>query len=445
MGCKQMLRRKSMEIRRSKSKELQERAFRSIPLGVNSNFRFWGEDITLYVDKAKGAYLWDVDGNRYIDYRLAFGPIILGHAYDEVNAKVHEEIDRAVLCAMTNELELELAELIIDMCPCVEMVRLACSGTEATMHALRVARAYTGREKIIKFEGMYHGFQDYTLFSTYAPAEVYGNINNPIAIPSSSGIPKSLNDLIFTLPFNNFEILDKVLKRVGYDVAAIITEPCLGNCAAIEPIPGFLEFIREKCSEYGILFILDEVKTGFRIARGGAQEYYHIKPDLATYAKALGNGFPIAAFGGKKEIMNIIGKGVAQGGTYNNNKPGIAAGVATLKLLKEKPILETIDVRGKKLMQGLKDIFSEAEIPVSVHGYPAMLSFAVGTEKVYGQRDWQETEREYYLRLVEYAIDRGVMPDHDPREPWFLCYSHSEADINETLNVMNDAVKHVNR
>jgi glutamate-1-semialdehyde 2,1-aminomutase len=434
-----------MEITRSKSKELQARAFKSIPLGVNSNFRFWGEGITPYVDKAKGAYIWDADGNRYIDYRLAFGPIILGHAYDDINAKVHKEIDRAVLCAMTNELELDLAEMIIDMCPCVEMVRLACSGTEATMHALRVARAYTGREKIIKFEGMYHGFQDYTLFSTYAPADAYGNINNPIAIPSSSGIPKSLNDLIITLPFNNFDILDKVLRRMGNDVAAIITEPCLGNCAAIEPLPGFLEFIRDRCTEYGILFILDEVKTGFRIARGGAQEYYHIKPDIATYAKAIGNGFPIAAFGGKKEIMSIIGKGVAQGGTYNNNKAGVAAAVATLKLLKEKPILETIEVRGKKLMQGLKDIFTQANIPVSVHGYPAMLSFAVGTEKVTGQRDWQETERDYYLRLVEYAIDRGVMPDHDPREPWFLCYSHSDADIDETLNVMTDAVKDVKR
>jgi glutamate-1-semialdehyde 2,1-aminomutase len=430
---------------RDKSKEIQHRALKSIPLGVNSNFRYWGDEITPYVDKAKGAYLWDVDGNKYIDYRLAFGPIILGHSYDEVNSKVHEEIEKAVLCAMTTPLELEIAELIIEMCPCVEMVRLACSGTEATMHALRVARAFTGREKIIKFEGMYHGFQDYTLFSTYAPADAYGNINNPIPIPSSSGIPKLLNDLIITLPFNNFEVLDKVLKRVGHDISAIIMEPCMGNCAAIEPLPGFLEFTREKCTEYGIIFILDEVKTGFRIARGGAQEYYHIKPDLATYAKALGNGFPIAAFGGKKEIMSIIGKGVAQGGTYNNNKPGLAGAYATLKLLKEEPILDVIAKRGNKLMQGLKDIFTEADMTATVHGYPAMFSFAVGKDKVIAQRDWQETDREYYLRLVEYAIDRGVMPDHDPREPWFLCYSHSDADIDETLNIMNDAVKNVLR
>jgi glutamate-1-semialdehyde 2,1-aminomutase len=424
---------------------MQMRAFKSIPLGVNSNFRYWGDGITPYVSKAKGAYLWDVDGNRYIDYRLAFGPIILGHAYDEVNAKVHEEIDQVVLSAMTCELELDVAEMMIEMCPCVEMVRLACSGTEATMHALRVARAYTGREKVIKFEGMYHGFQDYTLFSTYAPADAYGNINNPIPIPASSGIPKSLNDLIVTLPFNNIEVLEKVLRRVGYDVAAIITEPCLGNCAAIPPNPGFLDFIRQKCDEYGIVFILDEVKTGFRIARGGAQEYYNLVPDMATYAKALGNGFPVAAFGGKKEIMSVIGKGVAQGGTYNNNKPGVAAAYATLKLLKEKPILETIAARGEKLMNGLKKIFKDANMRATVHGYPAMLSFAIGTDHVTMQRDWQETERDYYLRLVEYAIERGVMPDHDPREPWFMCYSHTDADVDETLNVMADAVKNVER
>src|SRR4030066_494584 len=292
-----------MSFSRTNSANLQKRAQSVIPLGVNSNFRYWGEGITPYVQKGKGGYLWDVDGNRYIDYRLAFGPIILGHANDDVNAKVHEEIDRAVLCAMTSELEVDVADLIVEMCPAVDMVRLACSGTEATMHALRIARAYTGREKVIKFEGMYHGFQDYTLFSTYAPAEVYGNINNPIPIPSSSGIPKTLNALIITLPFNNFEVLDKVLKRLGYDIAAIITEPCLGNCAAIEPLPGFLEFIREKCTEYGIVFILDEVKTGFRIARGGAQEYYNLIPDMATYAKSIGNGYPIAAFGGKREII----------------------------------------------------------------------------------------------------------------------------------------------
>ena len=219
----------------------------------------------------------------------------------------------------------------------------------------------------------------------------------------------------------------------------------MGNCASIEPAPGFLEFIRAKCDEYGMVFILDEVKTGFRVARGGAQELYGILPDLATYAKSLGNGYPIAAFGGRREIMEIIGRGVAQGGTFNNNRCGVAAAVATLDLIQKQPILETIAQRGRRLMDGLKQIFEGAGIQVSLNGHPAMFSFAVGVDKVTNQRDWAGSDHDYYLRLVEAAIERGVMPDHDPREPWFLCYSHSEADIDETLNVMQDAVRTVKR
>jgi glutamate-1-semialdehyde 2,1-aminomutase len=434
-----------MDIPFNKSRALQQEAKGLIPLGVNSNFRYWGDGITPYVQKAKGGYLWDVDGNRFIDYRLAFGPIILGHAYEEVDAKVHEEIDKGVLFAMTSELEVKVMEKIIAMCPAIEMARLACSGTEATMHAIRVARAYTGREKVIKFEGMYHGFQDYTLFSTYAPPETYGNYRSPIPIPSSSGIPRALNELIITLPFNDQEVLEQTLRSIGYQVAAVIAEPCMGNCGAILPLPGFLQFIRQKCTEYGIVFILDEVKTGFRIANGGAQEYYGIDPDMSTYAKALGNGYPIAAFGGKRSIMEIIGRGVAQGGTFNNNKPGVAAAYATLSILQTQPILKTIAQRGQRLMDGLQKIFHEAHIPVCINGYPAMFSFAVGPDKVSSQRDWNESEKDYYLRLVEAAIERGVMPDHDPREPWFLCYMHGEPEIDETLNVMQDVVKKVKR
>jgi glutamate-1-semialdehyde 2,1-aminomutase len=424
-----------------KSRSLQKRAQRVLPLGVNSNFRYWGEEVTPYVDKAKGAYLWDVDGRRFIDYRMAFGPIILGHAYDEVDAKVIEEIRNGVLFAMTGELEVEVAEMIAEMAPAIEMVRLACSGTEATMHAIRVARAYTGRDLILKFEGNYHGFQDHTLWSTYAPVEAYGNRRSPIPVPASSGIPKSMRELIITLPFNDFEGFERMMRAYGEQIAAVITEPCQGNCGAIGPQAGFLELIRKKTEEYGIVFILDEVKTGFRIANGGAQEYYRIKPDLVTYAKALGNGYPVAAFGGRREIMSIIGHGVSQGGTYTNNKPGIAAAFATLKLLKEKPILHTIQARGKRLMDGLKDIFGDNDIPVAMSGYPAMFSFALGVESVTCQRDWSQSDRDMYLHLAEMAIARGVMPDHDAREPWFLCYEHSEADIDETLNVYAEIVK----
>lgn len=428
-----------------KAVALQKRAMKVMPLGVNSNFRFWGEGITPYMQKAKGAYLWDVDGNRYIDYRLAFGPIILGHSYDAVDAKVIEEIQQGVLAAMTTELEVAVMEKIVDMCPGVDMARLACSGTEATMHAIRVARAYTGRETVLKFEGNYHGFHDYTLWSTYAPSEAYGNARSPIPVPASSGIPKELGQKIITLPFNDFEGFERVMKSYGAQIAAVITEPCQGNCGGIEPQKGFLELIRKKTDEYGCVFILDEVKTGFRIANGGAQEYYKVKPDLATYAKAIGNGYPVAAFGGKREIMSIIGHGVAQGGTYTNNKPGLAAAYATLTILKEQPVIKTIEKRGQRLMDGLKKIFAEAGVPAIFNGYPAMFSFAFGTGEITCQRNWNDSDKDYYLRLTEAAIEHGVMPDHDAREPWFLCYSHSEADIDETLNVYQDAVKSVKR
>ena len=434
-----------MTIPHEKSNAMQRRASSVMPLGVNSNFRFWGEGITPYVQKAKGGYLWDVDGNRYIDYRLAFGPIILGHSYPEVDAKVHAEIDQGTLFAMTSELEVAVAEKIVAMCPAVEMVRFACSGTEATMHALRVARAYTGREKIVKFEGNYHGFQDYMLFSTYAPSEVYGSRRSPIPVPASSGLPTCLHALVVTLPFNDFEALENTLRRVGHEVAAIITEPMQDNCGAIEPVPGFLQFIRQKCDEYGIVFILDEVKTGFRIARGGAQEVYGLKPDLATYAKSLANGYPLAALGGSREIMGVIGRGVSQGGTFNNNKPGVAAAHATLDLLQTQPILETIARRGQRLIDGLKHAFEAAGLPVSFRGHPSMFSFAFGVEEVTCQREWDASDKDLYLRLVDAAIERGVMPDHDPREPWFLCYAHSDTDIDETLNVMADAVQSLKR
>jgi len=430
-----------MSLAGSKSQSLQKRAQKILPLGVNSNFRYWGDGLTPYVDKAKGAYLWDVDGRRFIDYRMAFGPIILGHAYDEVDAKVIEEIQRGSLFAMTGELEVAVAEMIAAMCPAVEMVRLACSGTEATMHAIRVARAYTGRDVILKFEGNYHGFHDHTLWSTYAPAEAMGNARSPIPIPSSSGIPKSMREFIITLPFNDADGFQRAMRSYGGQIAAVITEPGQGNCGAIDPQPGFLELIREETSRHGAVFILDEVKTGFRIANGGAQEYYGIKPDLATYAKALGNGYPAAAFGGSREIMSIIGHGVAQGGTYTNNKAGVAAAYATLKLLQTKPILKSIAQRGKRLMDGLKDIFEDNDIPVVFSGHPSMFSFAIGVDKLASQRDWAKSDRAMYEALIEKAIGRGVMPDNDAREPWFLCYEHSDADVDETLNVYAEIVK----
>jgi glutamate-1-semialdehyde 2,1-aminomutase len=428
-----------------KSQALQKRAEAVIPLGVNSNFRYWGDGVTPYVDHAKGSHLWDVDDREYIDYRLAFGPVILGHAYEQVDQFVIDELRKGSLFAMTGELEIAVAEMIQQMAPAVEMVRLACSGTEATMHAIRVARAYTGRELILKFEGNYHGFHDNTLWSTYAPVEAYGNRRSPIPVPSSSGIPAALRELVITLPFNDFEGFERAMRSHGHELAAVITEPCQGNCGAITAKPGFLELVRKLTTENGVVFILDEIKTGFRLANGGAQEVLGIVPDMATYAKSMANGYPLAAFGGKREIMSIIGHGVGHGGTFTNNKPGVAAAFATLRLLQEKPVLRSIRERGTRLMNGLREIFEENGIPVVMSGFPAMFSFALGITEVSSQRDWDKSDRDLYVRLAGMAVERGVMPDIDPREPWFLCYEHTDKDIDDTLQVYADLVKSVKR
>jgi glutamate-1-semialdehyde 2,1-aminomutase len=398
------------------------------------------------VARAKGAYYWDVDGNRYIDYSLAWGPVILGHAYDEVDDYVREQIRlRGTTTALTTDLEIEVANKFVALCPCVEKVRLVNSGTEATMHALRLARGYTGRDKYIKFEGAYHGVHDYVLFSMYAnPAPVYGARRSPIPVPESSGIPRVIGDTVITVPYNDCEALEIALTRSWQDVAAILVEPVLGNCAAIGPEPGFLEFLRQKCDEYGIVLIFDEVKTGFHLAMGGAQEFYKVTPDLATYAKAIGNGYPAAAFGGKHALMDMIGFGmVEQDGTYCGNVVSVAAINATLGILMREPVLETIFKRGRRLQEGLRSIFEENGIPAIVTEHPAMFGVILAEKMPRDQREWELTDKVTFQKIVIAAQERGISKHEVIREPYFLSYSHSEADIDETLNVMSEVVHEV--
>ena len=429
--------------RLEKCAELQARAQKSIPLGVNSNGRFWGKGITPYFKKGKGSCVWDVDGTKYVDYRLAFGPVILGYAYDEVDNQVIETIKNGVTPGITSELEVEVAERIIEMCPATEMVRLVNTGSDATQHSLRVARAYTGKDKIIKFEGGYHGSYDYMLFSTYAPPSVYGNRRSPISVAASSGIPAALNDLIITLPFNDLELLEATFKRYGHEVAAVITEPMLGNFGSADPVPGFMDGLRSLCDKYGVLWILDEVKTGFRIARGGAQEKYGYKPDLTTYAKSLGNGYPVAAYGGKKEIMSIVGQGVTQGGTYAGNAVAAAGAKATLDIMKREKVHEHIDAVGTKLQKGMKEIFDEAGLPCLISSLPSIFTISFGIERNLDARDWCKADGKLYKKIAEKAFEKGVLIDEDPREPFCLSYSHTDADIDFTLEVIRDAVKHI--
>ena len=432
-----------MGLQGEKTKALFQKASQYIPYGVNSNFRYWGEEDTMVISRGEGTYIWDADGKRYIDYRLAFGPIILGHSYPPVVKAVQEAIQHGTLFAWTTPLEIDVAERICRMTG-VDKVRLTNTGTEATMHALRIARAYTGREKFIKFEGLYHGMNDYFMFSTAsANMGMLGSPRSPIAAAVTSGIPRGIADYVIMLPFNDFERLEETVDAKWGDIAAIFIEPILGNSAGIMPRPGYLEKIRELCDRYGIVMVFDEVKTGFRVANGGAQEYFGIKADLVTYAKALGNGFPIAAIAGKEKVMMTVNPGsVAHGGTYSGNVAGTAAAVATLEILETQPIIATINQRGRKLMDGLSEVLTEAGIPHVVTGVPSMFSMFLGSDQEpHDFRDYLQGDGELYEKIAMKLIQHGAMPDSDGREPWFLCYSLSDQDVDDTLNMFNDAVK----
>jgi glutamate-1-semialdehyde 2,1-aminomutase len=427
-----------------KTQALRDRALQVLPLGVSSNFRYWGPTASPVVARAEGCHTWDADGNRYIDYRLGFGPIILGHAHPVVCDRVAEVMRRGTIFAALTELETRVAERIVRICPGVELVRFANSGAEATMHALRIARGYTGREKILKFEGQYHGMYDYVLWSTASanPAAL-GSRYDPIKYQQSSGIPAAIRDLILTLPYNDFELLERALKREGHHVAAIIVEPILGNSFSIGPREGWLEFLRQKCDEYGIVLIFDEVKTGFRVAPGGAQELFGVQADLVTYAKSIANGFPLAAIGGKRPIMQVIGRGVSQGGTYCANAVGTAAADATLELLEDGQILQAINAQGNKLKTGISDILTDSGIAHHVQGPGAMFGITLMADEAWEFRDVRKHNAALYEAIARELVTRGVIPDPDAREPWFLCAAHDDTAIDETLAIFAEAVEAV--
>ncbi|RME84366.1 MAG: aspartate aminotransferase family protein [Caldilineae bacterium] len=431
-----------MSMQGPKTKALYEQAKQLIPYGVNSNFRYWGDDDTLVIVKGEGAYVWDADGKRYIDYRLGFGPVILGHAYPPVVERVREAAANGTVFAWTTPAEIELAQRITRMTG-VEMVRLSNTGTEATMHALRLARACTGRERFIKFEGAYHGMYDYALYSTASSNQLklLGTTRHPRPAPVSAGIPRRIDEYVISLPFNDFERLEETITAHWGDIAAVLFEPIMGNAASIMPRPGFLEKIRELCDRYGIVMIMDEVKTGFRVARGGAQEYFGVRADLVTYAKALGNGFPIAAIGGKRDVMMAAEPGFfALGGTYTGNAIGTAAANATLEVMEKEPVIETIFKRGEALMDGIAEILTRMDIPHVVIGPPSMFGVIITQEEPYDFRGYLRSDTELSEAIFMELNYRGVQPDADNREPWFLCYSLSEEDVAETLQVFEDAV-----
>ena len=424
-----------------KTREMFQRAQQCMPFGVTSNYRYWGDNKSLVLKEGKGAYVWDLDDKRYLDYRLGFGPVILGHGDATVIERVTEALTMGNVFAMTHKYEIEAAEKIKKLTG-VDLVRYANSGTEATMHAIRIARAFTGRNKIVKFEGTYHGLHDCVMWSTWPPFEAVGFRNSPVPIAQGSGIPQSISELVILVPFNDEALLEKKIKAGWGDVACIIMEPIMGNCASIMPKKGYLEFVRKLCDQYGIVLIFDEVKTGFRIAKGGAQEYFNVKADLVTYAKALGNGFPVAAIGGKKDIMKgLLHADIVQGGTYTGNAVATAAACATLNEI-EKGALEKVNAHGEKLKAGIEKVLHERGIPGFVQGPAAMPAVVFSeSENIFEFRDMAKADNTTYQKIIWKLLEKGVMPDTGVHEPWFISASHTDGDADFAIGAFEEALK----
>ena len=428
-------------LRRQAQTEMYARAIRTLPGGTDSNFRAWGHD-TIYVDRGKGGLVWDIDGNEFVDLRMGYGPVILGHGDERVDDYVNERMRRGVSFSLTSEDEVQAMELVKELTGWVDKVRMTVSGTEATMHAMRVARAYTGRDKIVKFEGQYHGVHDYALISV-GPNDMsqLGDPDAPVGLAWGRGIPGPVAETIIPARYNDLEALRRLFESRAEEIAAIIVEPVLGNAAGILPKPGFHQAMRAMTQEYGILLIFDEVKTGFRFARGGAAEFFGIKPDLATYAKAMGNGYPAAAFGGTEEVMSMLPDHVSHGGTYAGNRIAAAAAVATLRILRDTDALETIHATGRRMQDGLKEILNPKGLPYHFTGHPAMFGIMFREEVATEYRDWATTDHELYDAIAVGMHARGAMPEPDSREPWFMCEAHARGDlVDRALTAFSDSL-----
>jgi len=419
-----------------------DRAQSTLINGVSSQFRYWGDDDTIVIDHGEGGHLYDMDGKRYIDYQLGFGPVILGHGDQQVVDAVSEAAAGGVSFAMTQRREVEAAEAVMTALEWADGMRFTNTGTEATMHAIRLARGHTGRDLVVKFEGQYHGVHDYVMFSTASasPADL-GTRAAPVAFPSSTGIPDSIRTYIRTLPFNDLESVQRVFADEGARIAAVIVEPILGNAFGMMPADGFLQGIRRLCDEHGVVLIFDEVKTGFRVATGGAHQVFGVTPDIGTYAKAMGNGFPVAAIATRGDLAEGWKQGrIGQAGTYSGNAVAVAAAKATIDQLLTGAPLARVEKVGRSLMEGIESILAENSVSSKVVGHPSMFSIYLGEGELHEFRDTAGHDSDLYERICFLMIEKGVMPCPDALEPWFVCAAHSDEDVATTLEVFEEAL-----
>ncbi len=433
-----MLNSKGERMAGPRSRKLFEEAKKHIPGGVNSPVRAFrsvgGEP--LFIKKAKGSKITDADGKTYIDYVLSWGPMILGHTHPKVTAALKKAIADGTSFGAPTELEVTLAKMVKKAFPSIEMVRMVSSGTEATMSAIRVARGYTRRDKIVKFEGGYHGHGNSLLVKAGSGVATFG-------LPDSPGVPADLAKLTLTVPYNDLAAIKEIAQREGEQIACIIVEPVAGNMGCVPPKPGFLEGLRQVCDQYGIVLILDEVMTGFRVAYGGAQQLYKIKPDMTCLGKVIGGGLPVGAFGGRREIMeNVAPIGpIYQAGTLSGNPLAMTAGIETLKALAKPGVYKTLEKLSAGLEQGLRAAAAEAGVPVTFNRVGSMFTGFFTDREVtdFTSAKTCDTGRfgKYFLSMLK----NGVNLAPSQFEAAFMSLAHTKADINKTIEAARKSLK----
>lgn len=427
-----------MTFQDQRSKEAFLRSQKVLPGGVNSPVRAFksvGRD-PVFIEKGEGSRLWDIDGNSYIDYVLSWGPLINGHAHPEVVETIKKTAEKGTSYGAPTEMESELAEELIKAFPSMEMVRMVSSGTEATMSALRLARGVTGRSKIVKFEGCYHGHGDSLLIKAGSGALTFG-------VPTSPGVPETIASETIVAQFNDLEGITQIFEEVGEEIAGVIVEPVTGNMGVVLPEPGFLEGLRKITKKYGSLLIFDEVMTGFRVSYGGAQEYYKMDPDLTCLGKIIGGGLPVGAYGGKRQYMEQIAPQgpIYQAGTLSGNPLAMAAGLTSIRLLQKEGVYDELTRKTQKLAQGLRDIAQELGLPIWVNSLGAMFSAFFTEEPVRDFKSASTSDVQLFGAFFRGMLERGVYLAPSQFEAVFLSTVHTEEDIQYTLEQARAVLK----
>ena len=403
-----------------------------IPGGVNSPVRsFSGVGGTpVFIDHASGPYIYDSSGNRYIDFVGSWGPMILGHAHPDVIAAVKQAADKGLSFGAPTEIETQMAKRVCDLMPSIELVRMVSSGTEATMSAIRLARGYAGRDKIVKFEGCYHGHSDSLLVKAGSGALTFG-------VPSSPGVPASVAADTITLTYNDSDSVNALFAEIGEQIACIIVEPVAGNMNCVPPVPGFLETLRQVCDHYNSVLIFDEVMTGFRVGLNGAQGFYNIQPDLTTLGKIIGGGMPVGAFGGQRKIMECLAPlgPVYQAGTLSGNPVAMAAGLKTLELIAQPGFYEALTAKTEKLTSGLTELARQAGIAVTTNSVGGMFGlFFSKDQQVTTFAQVMQCDQALFKRFFHAMLDAGIYLAPSAFEAGFVSAAHSDEDLNKTLD-----------